>query len=163
MAAETVLANARIVLPDRLLTGAVVVRDGRIAEIGSGPTATGKDMGGDYLIPGLVELHTDHLESHYAPRPRVRWNPIAAVLAHDAQVATAGITTVLDALRVGMDEEQDISADEMVGLARAVEDSVDQQRLRADHFCTCAARSPRRTAWRASRASQRTSACALFR
>ncbi len=134
MAAETVLANARIVLPGEMLTGSVVVRDGRIAEIGDGPTATGKDMAGDYLIPGLVELHTDHLEGHYAPRPRVRWNPIAAVLAHDAQVATAGITTVLDALRVGMDEEQDISADEMVGLARAVEDSVHHQRLRADHF-----------------------------
>ena len=52
-------------------------------------------MDGDYIIPGLVELHTDHLEGHYAPRPKVRWNPIAAVLAHDAQVATAGITTVL--------------------------------------------------------------------
>ncbi len=91
-------------------------------------------MGGDYVIPGLVELHTDHLEGHYAPRPKVRWNPIAAVLAHDAQVATAGITTVLDALRVGMDEDADLTSDDIRKLADAIEDSVEQDRLRADHF-----------------------------
>jgi alpha-D-ribose 1-methylphosphonate 5-triphosphate diphosphatase len=91
-------------------------------------------MGGDYIIPGLVELHTDHLEGHYAPRPKVRWNPIAAVLAHDAQVATAGITTVLDALRVGMDEDADLTSDDIRKLADAIEDSVAQDRLRADHF-----------------------------
>src|SRR5688572_1416448 len=106
---ETVLTNARLVTADEVVDGTLVIRDGRIAEISTGRTATGHDLEGDYLIPGLVELHTDHLESHYAPRPKVRWNPIAAVLAHDAQVATSGITTVLDALRVGMDTESDIT------------------------------------------------------
>ena len=91
-------------------------------------------MGGDFLIPGLVELHTDHLEGHYAPRPKVRWNPLAAVLAHDAQVATAGITTVFDALRVGLDEDSDMTAPEMRKLADAIEDGVSNDRLRADHF-----------------------------
>ena len=65
----------------------------------------GEDMGGDYIIPGLVELHTDHLEGHYAPRPKVRWNPIAAVVSYDGQLAISGITTVLDSLRVGRDDE----------------------------------------------------------
>ncbi|TGW06320.1 alpha-D-ribose 1-methylphosphonate 5-triphosphate diphosphatase, partial [Mesorhizobium sp. M2D.F.Ca.ET.145.01.1.1] len=105
MTAETVLSNARIVLADEIVEGSLVLRDGFIAGIDAGAARTGEDMGGDFIIPGLVELHTDHLEGHYAPRPKVRWNPIAAVLAHDAQVATAGITTVLDALRVGMDED----------------------------------------------------------
>ena len=94
----------------------------------------GEDFEGDYLIPGLIELHTDHLEGHYMPRPRVRWNPIAAVLAHDAQIATSGITTVFDALRVGIDEDADMSADESRKLADAIEDSVEQGRLRADHY-----------------------------
>ncbi|MDP0983937.1 alpha-D-ribose 1-methylphosphonate 5-triphosphate diphosphatase, partial [Klebsiella variicola] len=80
------------------------------------------DFDGDYLIPGLVELHTDHLEGHYAPRPRVRWNPIAAVLAHDAQIASSGITTVLDALRIGLDRDADMSAQEIRKLADAIED-----------------------------------------
>ena len=61
----------------------------------------GKTWKGDYLIPGLVELHTDHLEQHYHPRPGVTWPAISAVMAHDAQIAASGITTVYDALRAG--------------------------------------------------------------
>ncbi len=131
---ETVLTNARLVLPDEVFDGTVVIRDGRIADIARGGVRSGEDLEGDYLIPGLVELHTDHLEGHYAPRPRVRWNPIAAVLAHDAQVATSGITTVFDALRVGMDTDSDITAADMRGLADAIEESLAADRLRADHF-----------------------------
>lgn len=134
MTAETVLSNARLVLADEVVTGSLLIRDGLIVDIASGASRTGEDMEGDFVIPGLVELHTDHLEGHYAPRPKVRWNPIAAVLAHDAQVATAGITTVFDALRVGLDEDADMTAAEMRELADAIEDSVRQNRVRADHF-----------------------------
>ena len=94
MSTELTLTNARIVLEDEIVHGAVLIRDGLIAEISGKPTATGEDMGGDYLLPGLVELHTDHLEAHYSPRPGVRWNTTAAIQAHDAQVASSGITTV---------------------------------------------------------------------
>src|SRR5947208_9399757 len=134
MTVETVLNNTRIVLPDQIVEGSLLLRDGLIAAIEPGATGAGEDMGGDYIIPGLVELHTDHLEGHYAPRPKVRWNPVAAVLAHDAQVATAGITTVLDALRVGMDEDSEMTTPDMRKLADAVEDGVRNDRLRADHF-----------------------------
>lgn len=68
------ICNASLVLEDRVVTGGVIVRDGRIAEVTEGPARSGIDLGGDYLIPGLVELHTDHLEVHYAPRPGVRWD-----------------------------------------------------------------------------------------
>ncbi|QDZ02225.1 alpha-D-ribose 1-methylphosphonate 5-triphosphate diphosphatase [Nitratireductor mangrovi] len=134
MRSETVLSNARIVLADEIVDGSVVVRDGRIADIATGDTRGGEDFGGDYLIPGLVELHTDHLEGHYAPRPKVRWNPLAAVLAHDAQVATSGITTVFDALRVGLDEDSDTAAADHRKLADAIVDGMLGDRLRAEHF-----------------------------
>lgn len=134
MSAELILNNAKIVLEDDVISGTVVIRDGKIADILEGSVSQGEDFGGDYLIPGLIELHTDHLEGHYMPRPRVRWNPIAAVLAHDAQIAASGITTVFDALRVGLDEDADMSADESRKLADAIEDSVEQGRLRADHY-----------------------------
>jgi alpha-D-ribose 1-methylphosphonate 5-triphosphate diphosphatase len=131
---ETVLTNAQIVLADEVVLGTLVLRNGKIADIARGGGRSGEDMEGDFLIPGLVELHTDHLEGHYAPRPKVRWNPIASVLAHDAQVATAGITTVFDALRVGMDYDADLTIEDMRKLADAIEDSVREDRLRADHF-----------------------------
>ncbi|MDR3474677.1 MAG: alpha-D-ribose 1-methylphosphonate 5-triphosphate diphosphatase [Devosia sp.] len=132
--AEQVFCNARIVLADRVVEGAVVVREGTITEIGEGP-ATGEDFDGDYLLPGLVELHTDNLEHHYKPRPGVRWNPMAAVQAHDGQVASSGITTVLDALRVGLDDAaSDTSPDDMLQLARAIKLGIRDNRLRADHL-----------------------------
>jgi alpha-D-ribose 1-methylphosphonate 5-triphosphate diphosphatase len=131
---ETILTNATIVLGGEVISGSLSIRDGKIADIASDGRSAGQDMEGDFIIPGLVELHTDHLEGHYAPRPKVRWNPIASVLAHDAQVATAGITTVFDALRVGMDYDADLTVEDMRKLADAIEDSVRQDRLRADHF-----------------------------
>lgn len=130
---ELVLSNARIVLADSVLEGSVRVDGGVITDIGT-PSRTGLDLEGDYLIPGLVELHTDHLETHYAPRPRVRWNPVAAVQAHDAQIAASGITTVFDAIRIGLDEDTDVSAAEMRILADAIRAGMDAGRLRAEHF-----------------------------
>ena len=133
MAAEQVLSNARVVLADRVIDGHVVIRDGLIAEIGKGP-AKGEDLEGDFLLPGLVELHTDHMEGHYAPRPGVRWNPLASVQAHDAQVAASGITTVFDALRVGLNDDSGMSNEDFRKLGEAIHVGMDSGRLRADHF-----------------------------
>ncbi|SIO07901.1 alpha-D-ribose 1-methylphosphonate 5-triphosphate diphosphatase [Vannielia litorea] len=98
--AETVLTNARIVLEGEVREGAVRFRGGEITDVSSG-AARGEDLGGDLLIPGLIELHTDNLERHIQPRPRVDWPHDAAILAHDGELASVGITTVFDAMRVG--------------------------------------------------------------
>ena len=129
---DLVLTNARIVTAHEIVEGSVRVDGGVITDIGT-PGRTGIDLGGDYLIPGLVELHTDHLETHFAPRPKVRWKPIAAVQAHDAQIAASGITTVLDAIRVGLDEEAEMGVEEMQLLARAIGAGTRAGRLRAEH------------------------------
>lgn len=130
---EFALANARIVLADEVVTGSVLVRDGIIAAIDTGAVRAGEDVAGDYVIPGLVELHTDHFENHYRPRPGVTWNAIAALQSHDAQVAGAGITTVFDAVRIGSDPETgDITAD-VRAMVDAVAEADASDRLRADH------------------------------
>lgn len=134
MSRQTVIHNARIVLSDEVVTGTVSLVDGRIADIATGHTETGEDWDGDYLIPGLVELHTDHLEGHYSPRPGVRWDKLAAIQAHDAQVASAGITTVFDCLRLGSDEKKGFSAGEMRDMADALEQAAAEGRLRAEHL-----------------------------
>jgi alpha-D-ribose 1-methylphosphonate 5-triphosphate diphosphatase len=134
MNTETVLTNARLVLKDEIISGAVVVRDGVIAEISEGHSGSGVDMEGDYLMPGLVELHTDHLEAHYSPRPGVRWNAISAIQSHDAQIASSGITTVFDCLRLGSDEDDGFKVGEMRAIADALEAARSENRLRADHL-----------------------------
>jgi len=103
MTQETVFANARLLLPDGETTGTLLVRDGLIAALDTGPTVLPGAINceGDYLAPGLIELHTDNLERHIAPRPRVDWPHGAAIIAHDAELAGAGISTVFDAIRVG--------------------------------------------------------------
>lgn len=131
---ETILSNARIVLEDRIIEGSIKIVDGLIADITEGQSRLGEDFGGDYLIAGLVELHTDHLETHYSPRPGVRWDAISAIQAHDAQVATSGITTVFDCLRMGSDEDGGFDHGEMRQMADAIEQAQAQDRLRAEHL-----------------------------
>ena len=133
---ETILGNARIVLADHVIEqGWVALADGRIAEYGEGKAPAGsEDAGGDLIMPGLIELHTDHLEAHYVPRPKVFWDPTAAVVSYDGQLATSGITTVLDSLRVWRED----GAEEVDGragiLAAAISVAREEKLLRADHF-----------------------------
>ena len=98
---ETALTNARIVLEDAVMEGTVALSGGAITSVDHGRTTVpgAVDCEGDLLMPGPVELHTDNLERHIQPRPGVDWPHAAAILAHDRELASCGITTVFDALR----------------------------------------------------------------
>ncbi|MCB8880555.1 alpha-D-ribose 1-methylphosphonate 5-triphosphate diphosphatase [Acidisoma cellulosilytica] len=100
---QIVLTNATIILEDDSLRGTVVVQDGVIRDIvyGKVVAAGAVDLDGDILMPGIIDLHTDNLERQVLPRPGARWPSRSAFLAHDAQCAVAGVTTVFDALCVG--------------------------------------------------------------
>lgn len=102
------IANARIVTEDAIVEGGVAWRDGRFDGPAGRPVAPeyAVDFEGDYLLPGLVDLHTDNLEKHFAPRPNVTWDAVLAAISHDAQVAAAGVTTVFDSLCVGQSIRQ---------------------------------------------------------
>lgn len=108
-ASELIFDNARLVLPERIVHGHLRVAGGRVIEFGEGrlraPAAL--DCAGDYLLPGLVELHTDNLEKHLLPRPGAHWPAAAAIRAHDAQLLAAGITTALNAISVGEEEAEE--------------------------------------------------------
>lgn len=136
MNTDLVVTNARIVGRDAEITGSLHVRDGVIADIDTGGAAVrdAVDFGGDYLLPGLVELHTDNLEKHFAPRPGVRWPAKLAVINHDAQVAAAGITTVMDAVAVGDVREGSVRLQILRDMIAAIEAAQKDGMLRAEHL-----------------------------
>lgn len=98
-----IIQNARIIALDDEFTGTVLIENGLISAVDRGTTSVpgAEDWAGDWLMPGLVELHTDNLEKHLVPRPGVIWNAHSAMTVHDAQCAAAGITTVLDSVVIG--------------------------------------------------------------
>lgn len=133
---DLLLTNARIVLADRVIeNGWVATSRGTIAELGEGKApGRGLDMAGDLLIPGLVELHTDHIEAHYLPRPGVVWHRLAAAVSYDAQIAASGITTVFDCFRVGSDERKDVNANNVLALSETVQQAQADGLLRTRHL-----------------------------
>jgi alpha-D-ribose 1-methylphosphonate 5-triphosphate diphosphatase len=124
---DTVLANATLVLPGEVVRGSIRLCHGKITGIeqGNGVPNGALDCEGDLILPGLIELHTDNLERHIEPRPKVHFPHASAILAHDGELASTGITTVFDALRVGSivskekasyGEYARLLADEIIGM-----------------------------------------------
>jgi alpha-D-ribose 1-methylphosphonate 5-triphosphate diphosphatase len=130
------IENGRLVLGGHVIErGWIATVDGEIADFGEGrPPERGESAEGDLVMPGLVELHTDHLEAHYVPRPKVYWDPVAAVVSYDGQIATCGITTVLDSLRVWREELVEGVDGEASTLATAIASAREANLLRAEHF-----------------------------
>ena len=130
---DLLLDNARLVLPDTIVHGHLRIADGAIAQIGEGRIAHAAaiDCDGDYLLPGLVELHTDNLEKHLLPRPGAHWPAAAALRAHDAQLLAAGITTALNAISVGEEDAEEAVDPQQV--LSALADARAAHSLRIEH------------------------------
>ncbi len=135
-APERIFTHAQIVLADSVLTGSVVVRDGLIADIGEGRSAQpgAIDCGGDFLVPGLVELHTDNVERHILPRPGTLWPVGSAMLNHDRELISSGITTVLNALCVGEVHSRSIRLGHLEEIREAMDAHHAAGVFKADHY-----------------------------
>jgi alpha-D-ribose 1-methylphosphonate 5-triphosphate diphosphatase len=135
---KTLFTNARVVLADEILDRGSVVADadGSIADISQGRAAVAGaiDCEGDYLLPGLIELHTDNLEKHATPRPKTEWPAIAAVVAHDSQIAVSGITTVFDAVSLGAVADSSERVSQLERTIAGITEARQKKMLRADHL-----------------------------
>lgn len=129
-----VFTNARIILADAEIYGWLAVEKGIITEFGEGNAPErGHDFGGDLLLPGLVELHTDNLESHLKPRPKVTWPKLSSVVSYDSQLVVSGITTVFDSLRAGNDADYAPAPHELDDILAALDEARSSNYLRTDH------------------------------
>lgn len=132
---EQILTHAKIVTAERVFTGTVVLRDGLISEVDDrlSQLPQTQNLNGDYLLPGLVELHTDNLEKHLSPRPGVDWPSASAVMSHDAQIIAAGITTVFDALSIGDVNPKGKRMQQLPGMVDAIAKANAADMTRAEH------------------------------
>ncbi|ULN66223.1 alpha-D-ribose 1-methylphosphonate 5-triphosphate diphosphatase [Vibrio gigantis] len=98
-----IITNVNLVLENEVIRGSVELRDGVIANMSDSTSQLPGAFDGEngFLMPGLIELHTDNLEKYFTPRPKVNWPPLSAMSAHDTQLIGSGITTVLDAVALG--------------------------------------------------------------
>jgi alpha-D-ribose 1-methylphosphonate 5-triphosphate diphosphatase len=117
---ERVYTNYRMTLPEEESIATLVVRDGLIADIQPGFVAAGENGHGHYLMPGFVDLHTDHFEKCSSPRPGVYWPLASAALFHDRSIAVAGITTVCDAISINRPERRGLSPDFLLQFTGAI-------------------------------------------
>jgi len=131
---ELAFRNAQVVTADEAFLGSVLVRDGRIAAIDRGCGGVGEDLGGDVLMPGVIDLHTDNLEKHFFPRPNIDWNPVSAAVTHDGCCLSVGVTTVFDSLSIGsFNASASRNHDNVVRLADGLAQAKAAELLKADH------------------------------
>lgn len=130
----TTLSNARIVTPEGVVQGSMSMGAGHINSIDSGSASIGTDCEGDWLIPGIIDIHTDNLERHFFPRPNIDWDPVSAAIVHDGLCISVGVTTVYDSLSVGsFGAGESRKPDNLHRLIDGLHAAVDAGLLKADH------------------------------
>ncbi|MCU4653413.1 alpha-D-ribose 1-methylphosphonate 5-triphosphate diphosphatase [Roseibacterium sp. SDUM158016] len=129
---DLTLRKARIVTPRGVVEGGLRIEGGRIA--GLTQASDGIDLGGAFLIPGIVDLHTDHVERHTHPRTTVLWPFLPALMAHDAVVISGGTTTVLDSLSVGASMKRPERREILEPLVAALDAGQRAGAFRAEHL-----------------------------
>lgn len=129
------LTNAQLVLPNNVHRGSLTIEAGKIAGFDAdAASAQTLDLEGDYLIPGIVDLHTDHVETHVHPRSTVQWALLPALLAHDAVVIAGGTTTVFDSLCVGATMKRPERGEILLPLIEALEQGQASGAFRTEHL-----------------------------
>ncbi|WP_158968973.1 alpha-D-ribose 1-methylphosphonate 5-triphosphate diphosphatase [Chachezhania sediminis] len=86
------LTNAPILSPDGagLEPGTLSIADGLIVDT---PVGRAVDLTGFIVLPGIVDIHGDAFERHVAPRRGANTNVDDGIVAAEAELAAAGITT----------------------------------------------------------------------
>lgn len=127
--------NARMATPCGVVHGSLAAAGGLITDLGSNTSTPAVDFGGDYLLPGLVEIHTDNIEKHFMPRSGVRWpTSLTALMAHDTHLVGAGVTTVLDAVSAGEFSAKRMRREIFAATLEALDQAMENDLLRADHL-----------------------------
>ena len=118
--ARTWIYNGTIVQKDRVLEQASLLMDGNhIAEIrednggwDQDPFAEKIDAQGAYVVPGFMDLHSDHIEKVAQPRPQSLIDFDIAIREQEKQLVCQGITSMYHSLTMngGSKTSKDLKA-----------------------------------------------------
>ena len=130
-----IINNVRLVLDDQVVEGSLEMKNGVISAFAdsSSQLPQALDAQGGWLLPGLIELHTDNLDKFFTPRPKVDWPAHSAMSSHDALMVASGITTVLDAVAVGDVRDGGHRLDNLQKMIDAIINSQNAGLNRAEH------------------------------
>ncbi len=130
-----IINNVKLVLDDEVVHGSLEVHDGRILAFAESQSRLPQALDGEegWLLPGLIELHTDNLDKFFTPRPKVDWPAHSAMSSHDAMMVASGITTVLDAVAIGDVRDGGDRLENLEKMVNAVEETQKRGLNRAEH------------------------------
>jgi Metal-dependent hydrolase involved in phosphonate metabolism len=100
MTENIVLTNGVVITPDEVFQdGTVIVEGGIVSDVLNhlvkcdGKESQVVDVGGRFILPGLIDLHNDGLEREMKPRPGAKFSPRWTLVNYDRRLITSGITT----------------------------------------------------------------------
>lgn len=130
-----IINNVKLVLEDEVVQGSLEIEGGTIRAFAESQSQLAQAMDGEggWLLPGLIELHTDNLDKFFTPRPKVDWPAHSAMSSHDALMVASGITTVLDAVAIGDVRDGGDRLENLEKMINAVEETQKRGVNRAEH------------------------------
>lgn len=106
------LYNARVVTPQGLIeTGYVQLSNGKITAVAAGDAdhlsdQNALDAQGKFLLPGLIDVHTDAIDVEISPRRRADFPIDVAFRELERRMSGCGITTVYHSMHLGYFEAE---------------------------------------------------------
>ena len=130
-----IINNVKLVLEDDVVQGSLEIAGGVIRAFAETQSRLPEALDGEggWLLPGLIELHTDNLDKFFTPRPKVDWPAHSAMSSHDALMVASGITTVLDAVAIGDVRDGGDRLENLEKMINAVEETQKRGVNRAEH------------------------------
>ncbi|ROS17150.1 alpha-D-ribose 1-methylphosphonate 5-triphosphate diphosphatase [Raoultella terrigena] len=130
-----IINNVKLVLEDEVVDGSLEVQEGKIYAFAESQSQLPQAIDGEggWLLPGLIELHTDNLDKFFTPRPKVDWPAHSAMSSHDTLMVASGITTVLDAVAIGDVRDGGDRLENLEKMINAIEETQKRGVNRAEH------------------------------
>ncbi len=100
------ICGGQVVRPNAVEDADLLIEDGRIAQIAPGlreamPQLPVLEAEGGFVMPGIVDMHTDAIEREVSPRPSANFPVDMALQELDQKMLACGITTVYHSTYLG--------------------------------------------------------------